>query len=398
MTYTVFASKINELQTVFNRYAKKAANVGLTATMNIGNVYPKKVDVYENDYANHVTVKTGTTVIDVVDVEINFPEYKLGNYTVVAYIEHGENNKNLVYPCGDVEVPVKYFNAKGICEHCNTNHKRVKTIVLKDTEGNYKQVGKACVKEYTGINEADLVNAYRAINSFFIDNNADAGYFGKVTDSKYTTTIDYLAKCIHYIIKHGYNQDVKYDCAKIKVENLTTEDYNNAEKVIDYFKNIETTDTFINNVKVAVTNEYTKKVNGFVAYAYVAYTKELERIAKEKANTAVEYFGNVGDKFTAKVTGRVIAGYDTQFGYTNIIEFKDNANHIFIWKTTNDIETDNNGIFKGTIKGTIKAHNEYKGVKQTVITRVKAILEAETPEITVTFDDNALRKALELLN
>ena len=45
-------------------------------------------------------------------------DYKLGDYTVAAVIEHGEEDKNLVYPCGDYKIPNKYNTGKGICEHC----------------------------------------------------------------------------------------------------------------------------------------------------------------------------------------------------------------------------------------------------------------------------------------
>lgn len=374
MTYTIFANRIDELQKAFNKYVKKANAIGLEASMTIGTPYPKKVNVYENDHINHITRKTGTTVIEVADVEINFPEYKLGNYTVIAVLEHNDTENNMVYPCGDVEVPKRYFTAKGICEHCGTNHKRVKTIVLKDTNDNYKQVGKACLKEYTGVDDTDIVKAYVAITAITMEGNADNGWFGAVsTNNKYTTTIDYLAKCVHYINNKGYVKDVtKYEACEIKTEDITTEDYKNAETVINYFTNIETDNTFINNIKAALSHEYTNKVNGFIAYAYVAYQKEIEKAKVNEANATVEYYGTVGQKFKdIAVTGRVIAGYGTAYGWTNIIEFKDNNNHIYIWKTTNGIEVDNNGNWTGTISGTIKEHTEYKGTKQTIVTRVK---------------------------
>ena len=375
---TIYANKVNELTKVYNRYAKKANAVGLNPTITIGEPYPKKIDVYENDHINHVTVKTGYTVIEVVDVEINFPTYKLGEYTVIAVLEHGNDNKNLVYPCGDYEVPKHYFTAKGICEHCNTNHKRVKTIVLKDKNNNYKQVGKACLKEYTGVEDYNIASAYEALNCIIEDSNANYGWYSEApVNTKYTETVDYLAKCIHYIKKNGYLKDkTKYEACEFDYTDLTTADYNDADAVIDFFKNYNANnDTFLNNIKVAVTNEYTRKVNGFVAYAYIAWQKEVERIAREakKAEEAqtVEYFGEVGDKFTVEVTGRIITGYATMYGWTNIIEFKDNNNHVFIWRTGKDIDVDDNGIWTGTLRGTVKEHSEYGGIKQTVVTRCK---------------------------
>ena len=376
MTYTVIANKLNELERAYNRYAKKANKIGLETSFTVLKTYPKKVTVYENDHINHVTVKTGYTIVEVADVEINFPTYKLGNYTTIAVIEHGDNDNNMVYPCGDVEVPSKYFHGKGICEHCNTKHQRVKTVVLKDTDGNYKQVGTGCLKEYTGVEDVDFVNAFRAFDSIINDCDIANGYFGTVTDTKFTETIDYLAKNIHLIKERGYNKENKYDCCEIKADKLTDKDYEDAEAVINFFKGFETTDAFLHDTKVAVTNEYTKKVNGFVAYAYIAWQKELERIKRKKEKKELvkttDYFGTVGEKINVKVTGKVITGYATQFGWINIYEFKDEEGHIFIWKTSVDVET-NDGTFEGTIRATIKEHNDYNGIKQTVITRAKVV-------------------------
>lgn len=375
MTVTIYANKVDELTKAFNKYAKKAKAVGLNPTMAIGEPYAKKIDVYENDHINHVTVKTGTTIIEVVDVEIDFPTYKLGDYTVIAVIEHGDNNKNLVYPCGDYEVPKHYFTAKGICEHCNTKHRRVKTIVLRDKNDNYKQVGKACLKEYTGVDDYDIASAYATITCIIADNDANNGWYGEAPkETKYTETVDYLAKCIHHIKKNGYLKDkTKYEACEIDYYDITKEDYNDAEAVINFFTNYDTeNDVFFNNLKVAVTNEYTRKVNGFIAYAYVAWQKEIEKAKAKEANATVEYFGEVGQKFKdIEVEGQVITGYSTAYGWTNIIRFTDNNNHVYIWKTANDIETDNNGIYRGKISGTVKEHTEYRGTKQTIVTRVK---------------------------
>ena len=55
-------------------------------------------------------------------------------------------------------------------------------------------------------------------------------------------------------------------------------------------------------------------------------------------------------------------------------EFKDNANHTFIWKSASaGLEMNDDGTFTGKITGKIKEHSEYNGRKQTVLTRVKAV-------------------------
>ena len=390
-TYTVFANKVDEVKKAYNRYAKKAEKVGIKCSISIGDVYGKEVTVYDVDTITNTQHKMGTVIMEVVDINIDFPEYKLGNYSVVGVIEHGEDNKNLVYNYGDNKIPSKYTTAKGICEHCKTNHKRVKTVILKDMQNDeFKQVGTGCLKEYTGVTDISLVKAYEAFDSMLIDNNADRGYVG-TPDPKtvYVETEKYLAKCIHVYNEKGYNKSNKFDANNVK--NVTNEEVKIAKTVIEYFKAHEKKDLeygadFFNNVKTTVERTYCKPNNGFVAYAYVLYLKEIEtdrkNEEKKKELSVYEYYGEVGDKITVEVTGRCITSYATSYnGYTYstvyIYKFIDKDNkHIFIWKTSKVIET-TDGVFNGTISGTIKEHGVYGDgnidEKQTVLTRCKAM-------------------------
>ena len=81
-------------------------------------------------------------------------------------------------------------------------------------------------------------------------------------------------------------------------------------------------------------------------------------------------------------------GFETQYGYQYIILFHDDENHRFKWSSSNGnykVDVAKDVVYGGTcyceyevghkylIKGTIKNHEEYKGCKQTVITRCKVV-------------------------
>lgn len=85
----------------------------------------------------------------------------------------------------------------------------------------------------------------------------------------------------------------------------------------------------------------------------------------------MEYFGNVGDKVQLSLKLVKVGGYETQFGYTSVYTFEDSENHQFVWKTGCGIDADRGSMI--TIKGSVKAHSEYKGIKQTELTRCKVI-------------------------
>ena len=55
------------------------------------------------------------------------------------------------------------------------------------------------------------------------------------------------------------------------------------------------------------------------------------------------------------------------YGTTFLYRFVDDAGNVFVWKASGAYN-----VFDGvTIKGTVKDHSEYQGVKQTVLTRCK---------------------------
>lgn len=96
-----------------------------------------------------------------------------------------------------------------------------------------------------------------------------------------------------------------------------------------------------------------------------------ERKAKwEKDNAPeTEWYGSIKDKVTLDVTLKSIRGFDGVYGWTSIITFEDAQGHQFLWKTGSYIEAQEGD--KVTLKGTIKDHSEYKGIKQTELTRCK---------------------------
>lgn len=81
-----------------------------------------------------------------------------------------------------------------------------------------------------------------------------------------------------------------------------------------------------------------------------------------------EYYGQVGEKVDMDVTLERRNWYDTKFGTTWVYTFKDDAGHALVWKTSVILEDEINEFH---LKGTIKEHSEYRGIKQTVLTRCK---------------------------
>ena len=108
---------------------------------------------------------------------------------------------------------------------------------------------------------------------------------------------------------------------------------------------------------------------------------EREISQKDKVNKMSNYVGNIGERIDIEVYLVRRFAFENYYGMQQLYIFKDEENNLYKWKTSKyivdskgqSIEMNENKIF---MKGTIKAHEEYKGVKQTELTRCK-ILEIE---------------------
>lgn len=104
------------------------------------------------------------------------------------------------------------------------------------------------------------------------------------------------------------------------------------------------------------------------------WRSDIRETVKSKlpAEPESEYIGQEGEKVDLEVTHVHTGSFDSHFGYmertTWVHTFKDAAGNILVWKTGSCSGFDSDKL---RIKGTIKEHSEYKGVKQTVLTRCK---------------------------
>lgn len=112
----------------------------------------------------------------------------------------------------------------------------------------------------------------------------------------------------------------------------------------------------------------------------------LEAKIKEASQKAIasrsksQHVGNVGDRIHIKATVTGFHWYTTQFGDVNIYTFTDSFNNVFVWKTSSSLDRIVGNICKPVLEGetvelkaTVKGHDEYQGIKQTVLTRCKVV-------------------------
>jgi hypothetical protein len=72
------------------------------------------------------------------------------------------------------------------------------------------------------------------------------------------------------------------------------------------------------------------------------------------------------------VTLDFVHGFDTAYGYTTVLKFRTSEGATLVWfASSSDIGRDDVGK-RYTLAGTVKKHDDYKGAKQTTLTRCDA--------------------------
>ena len=88
-----------------------------------------------------------------------------------------------------------------------------------------------------------------------------------------------------------------------------------------------------------------------------------------------EHVGKIGEKIQIRCKLSGIHTYTVKFNYHHITHwiftFTDETGNVFVWNTTAFIDQDEGDEI--LLKGTIKAHGEFKGIKQTELQRCKII-------------------------
>jgi len=375
-TYKCLKSNFAELEKKINRIGKKLVKNGRTFKFTRLADSIENLPIYEV-FGSTMTL-VGKMVTDIANYEFEMETLKLGDFHVVSVLEHKEGG-NMVYQIdANIDTPDMYRETASYCEHCNHSRSRNKTVVLIDADGCFKQVGTTCIHEYTGINGLDVIKNYADIQELITDDRdlyIDSD--NRPSGSPYVKTATYLQHAIDAIAQEGYVKE-GYKCTKVVAfdnalqRDLEDTEIAQAQEIINFFTANKFADAFLHNIKMMLTDEYSK-MSGFVAYAPIAYKKEMEKLAPKSAETEKKeskFCGTVGEKLTVEVTLVNKFGYETQWGYNLIHLFEDINGNVFKW-TTNSVSIEVGTRYQ--ITGAIKSHDTYKDVKQTVLTRCKVV-------------------------
>lgn len=149
MIFTVYADRAEEVSKRLDKLAKKAARYNVPFSYTVSDEHPETVNVFDD-----FSCKAGSYKVAAVDFDIACEELiKANGWTVLAKVEHGDKG-NVVSCFGKQKARTEWFTATPHCDHCNTNRQRAITFFIENAEGDTRQVGRACLHDYTGISPA----------------------------------------------------------------------------------------------------------------------------------------------------------------------------------------------------------------------------------------------------
>ena len=193
-------------------------------------------------------------------------------------------------------------------------------------------------------------------------------------ESTKAKVIEYY-RAIHNNLPYEVQKTVMREMERVNFDFDREENKIEIENALNWIKETESNSQYIENLKIICCLDYFEKNHiGILCSLFPAYNKAMEtenrkRTERESVKTS-DFIGNINDKIQVKIrTCKCVYSYETQYGYTYIYQMISDDNNVIIWKTSKIIENEKDFI----IKGTVKNHNDYNGIRQTEITRCKII-------------------------
>lgn len=310
-------------------------------------------------------------------------ELKIDGWKFVATIEHTPKGNVIRTANVEVEIPEIYFT-RTICDHCNTNRNRRETYLIQNEEtGEFKQVGKQCLKEYLGIDAEDYAKylAYtdtiqKTMETEIKDNSSSTTRYFSAKDVLYYAD-QIIKQCGYCSVEKAKEDGEISNATRYKVYDRlmevtsTTPETEEVNKIIKWIQQLDAkNNNYYTNLQTIIECGYVsiKSIGILVSAipAYNKYTHEQESIDKYEFPEGI----SIGDKITLKgVKMEFISTVYSYYGTVYLYHIYE-GNHLYVWWASS------NQYWEGpvayvNISGRVKSTEIYKGCKQVVLKNCK---------------------------
>ncbi len=338
---------------------------------------------------------------------------RINGWTFAAALDH-DGEENIIGAVID-GIPAQYRSANPACDHCGTKRRRAATFVIRSDAGEWKQIGRSCLKDFFGHTSPQGIASAAECIAEACDAAQDCCGWDEGGSGSGDPEIGvYLAWVAMVIRTDGWTSrkassdgvhatcdmaaHAMYDCAiaakrRERVAVPSEDDHATAESALAWARSIaDESSDFDLNLRAAAKRVLVKSRHyGLTAYIVAAHLRlKTERTERPES----QWVGDVGARFGAKKTPALVltceraSSHATAYGTSYLNILRDAAGNCFKWFGGECLETGK----AYTVAGTVKAHEEYKGVKQTVLTRCVAVKAGDDPTCGVKAGEWRIRR------
>lgn len=329
---------------------------------------------------------------------------KFSGWSLVATITPMDVGFTIGTVPGEV-VPAQYRDTDPYrCDHCGISRNRNKTYILRHEDGRTMQAGSTCIRDFLGWDVSNVLSYYSISADILSDDEGSGGYSGYVdptvpfahivkvaasvvsVDGFYVKARDldegrcptaWTVRELAFPPKNAQENQTfvrlwkKYSGQEARAERLVEATLAAINEAMQSDKDLS--DWMWNIVAVARNGKVNYKNTPLVTSAIMLGVRALEQEVERKTTLPSEYVGNIGERITVQVNVLDQKFIDNDWGGTYLITMRQvGTGNIIKWFASNpqvDDDTSDEAVF--TLVGTVKNHEDWKGHRQTLVTRCK---------------------------
>ena len=420
-TYTIPASLMEDLEHKIHVLQRRARKLDLTIPeYTVIRHLARKRDFHGSTYDEVTDIDNIPEYTHYVEVEVTAPIVNLPNWEVLGVVEEVPGGKLVhIKPQHEGELneaDIAYLRrGKHIwCDHCNTDRRRKRSFIIANQHTDEViLVGSTCIDDFIGrdtlaylqaSDEAMLLDTYlnsdgeiRPPSCWHIDHvllvtMLVIRHIGWHSRREALESGTYSTSDLVLILLTDGRKGITKRYSEFAKAELGENDKAYVKDALAWIQTLPPTDsTYINNLRVACNSTaVVQQTLGLACSLIPAYRRHVEQQLRQQRQAQMAsqstWIGNIGDQintrltpaakrkgaaridpFTAEIT--YIREFEGMYGLTTMVKMVDSNGNNIVWFKSGGLHDDFIQGAQVLVKGTIKKLDEYRGIKQTVLTR-----------------------------
>jgi len=319
-----------------------------------------------------------------------------GDRTFVGKITHDEAG-TMVREVPGFTIDPK-FRTRQLCDHCDVRRSR-KTYAMFDTGTTQIQIGSTCVKDYMGHDASALIGWLDGIAGLSSDEELHDIDADRVPRGMFLCDWELtLGSLIQEVSQNGFKSRRHVEAKALTNPGLTTTAEDISELLGAHYSTvphqhqqlnvgaqyIDQIPQFIDWVAAQdSTSAFWFNVQGIVNFRHGVPFRSLSSLAagvgmwfaskvqRDTQPTQSTFLGSVGEKLHVELSVVRKHVFSTQFGRKTMLVSRDGVGNSILLEANTTLFDEIDAGAKLTVSGTVKKHDVYKDIQQTVLNRCK---------------------------